>query len=184
MVLTSETATILGRKGGLVKSARKSAAVRINALKDGRRAKHPSNVKILEPTALEKEMGLDRQKKIQLIKELAPALGAENVQEFFEHHAHTLLQFKAKIGIAEEKSGKEQIYWFGKYTIMEREFGVLRWQMNRFQFTQNQLNIGVPPQANGYDETLRKMFQDIQDNPDIIDIELKEHREDEKHGTL
>lgn len=108
-MFNSETAREAGRKGGSVKSYRKTLAVRLNALKTGKYAKHRETVEALYPTQDEKLSGWAFEDKIKSAKQLSAVAGANNVLQMKEAWALELTELKALIRAWElfyEKTGK------------------------------------------------------------------------------
>lgn len=110
-----------GRKGGLVRSEAKTRANRINPLKTGKFAKDPEVIKMIQPTAKEKLMGITNEDKLLQLKKLNPLFASRTRREFLGG----VEEFLGKLLISalrKEKEGKPVDYEYARLTQLSLKF--------------------------------------------------------------
>ena len=78
----SETARMLGRKGGSRMTERKLVAITLNATKNGKYLQNTVIIEKLQPTPEEKVLGWTYEGNLERVKKLSPVAGADNALDF------------------------------------------------------------------------------------------------------
>jgi hypothetical protein len=95
--------------------------------------------KVISLTDEEKKNGLTYERKMQFVKEIAPALRAKNADEFFAEHIKTLIEIKERIHYLEHElkdkgfAGVRIIPLLMQYADREFRFGEMKFKLNSIQ---------------------------------------------------
>ena len=135
--LTKEEAKVYQKRGGLARKAAIFEKRRITGIKHGMYSKNQFIKDLIKPTEVERYMGITTERKIEIIKAVAPAMNAGSIQEFIDEYAKTLIDIKIKLFAAEKELEEQGIPKYKiipllmQYADRELKFGEMKWKMNK-----------------------------------------------------